>query len=96
MDEAQKSADARNPLVIGDRLDTDIAGAVAAGLDSLFVLTGVSTAQDLLDAPESMRPTYLGHDVAAVAEDGVRIEGEDWAAAVRDALGRLGLEHEVA
>lgn len=96
MDEARRSADARNPLVIGDRLDTDIAGAVAADMDSLLVLSGVSTAQELLDAPEEMRPTYLAHDVAAVTEAGVRIAGDDWATAVRDALARLGLEHEVA
>lgn len=96
LDEAQKSADARNPLVVGDRLDTDVAGAVAAGMDSLLVLSGVATAQDLLDAPENMRPTYVGHDVAAVIEDGVRIAGDDWPAAVRNALSRLGLQHEVA
>jgi HAD superfamily hydrolase (TIGR01457 family) len=93
LEEAQKSADARRPLVVGDRLDTDIAGAVAAGMDSLLVFSGVATAQDLLDAPEDMRPTYVANDVA---EDAVRIEGDDWSAAVRDALGRLGPRHEVA
>jgi HAD superfamily hydrolase (TIGR01457 family) len=94
MDEAKRSADAQNPLVVGDRLDTDIAGAVAAGLDSLLVLSGVSTARELLDAPEDMRPTYVGHDVAG---EGVRIDpAKDWPDAVRDALTRLGLEHEVA
>jgi glycerol 3-phosphatase-2 len=94
MDEAQRSADARNPLVIGDRLDTDIAGAVAAGLDSLLVLTGVSTAQDLLDAPEDMRPTFLARDLET---EGVRLDGTGhWADTVRDALAHLGLEHEVA
>jgi len=97
MDEAQRSANARKPLVVGDRLDTDIAGAVAAGLDSLLVFSGVSTPQELLDAPEEMRPTYIAHDVAAVVEDGVRIDlAKDWPGAVRDALARLGLEHEVA
>jgi HAD superfamily hydrolase (TIGR01457 family) len=94
MDEAKRSADARNPLVVGDRLDTDIAGAVAAGLDSLLVLSGVSTARELLGAPEDMRPTYVGHDVAG---ESVRIDpAKDWPDAVRDALTRLGLEHEVA
>jgi glycerol-1-phosphatase len=97
MDEAQKSAKASKPLVIGDRLDTDIAGAVAAGLDSLLVFSGVSTAQDLLDATEDMRPTYVAHDVEAVAQDGIRLDaGRDWPDAVRDVLARLGLEHEVA
>jgi len=94
MDEAKRSADARNPLVVGDRLDTDIAGAVAAGLDSLLVFSGVSTAQDLLDATDDMRPTYIAADVSAEA---VRLDpAKDWPDAVRDALARLGLEHEVA
>lgn len=97
MDEAQRSADADRPLVVGDRLDTDIAGAVNAGLDSLLVFSGVSSAQELLDAPVSMRPTYVGHDMEAVTRDGVRLDpAKDWPDAVRDALARLGLEHEVA
>jgi HAD superfamily hydrolase (TIGR01457 family) len=97
MDEAQRSADARRPLVVGDRLDTDIAGAVNAGLDSLLVFSGVSTVKELLDASEAMRPTYIGHDVAAVTQEVVRIEpGKDWPDAVRDALARLGPPHEVA
>jgi glycerol-1-phosphatase len=97
MDEAQRSADAEKPLVVGDRLDTDIAGAVAAGLDSLLVFSGVSTPQELLDATEDMRPTYVGHDVEAVARDGIRIDtAKAWPDAVREALTRLGLEHEVA
>jgi len=35
----------RAPLVIGDRLDTDIEGANAAQLPSLMVLTGVNNAR---------------------------------------------------
>src|SRR5437667_413400 len=35
-------ADARRTLVVGDRLDTDIAGAKAADLTSALVLTGVT------------------------------------------------------
>src|SRR5205807_3395127 len=34
-------------LVLGDRLDTDIAGAKAAGLASALVLTGIASAEDL-------------------------------------------------
>lgn len=51
------------PLVVGDRLDTDIAGGVAAGFDSLLVLTGVSTVHDLVEAPETHRPTHVGADL---------------------------------
>ena len=50
-------------LAIGDRLDTDIAGAVEAGMDSALVLTGVDSAASLAMAPASLRPTYLLADL---------------------------------
>jgi glycerol-1-phosphatase len=62
---AQRRA-ARRPLVVGDRLDTDIEGATRAGMDSLLVLTGVSTAADLLAAPEHRRPTHVAEDLAGL------------------------------
>jgi HAD superfamily hydrolase (TIGR01450 family) len=68
-DEAIRRLAARRPLVVGDRLDTDIAGAVAAGLPSLLVLTGVSRAGDLLSAPRETRPSYVAADLAALHED---------------------------
>lgn len=61
-------ARAQRPLVVGDRLDTDIAGAVAAGLPSLLVLTGVSSPQDLFAAPPPLRPTHVGADLHALGE----------------------------
>ncbi|MGA5535509.1 HAD-IIA family hydrolase [Mycolicibacterium nivoides] len=67
MIDAAKSRGAfHTPLVIGDRLDTDIAGANAAGLPSLLVLTGVSTPLDVLVAPPAERPTYLAHNLQAL------------------------------
>ena len=39
---------AKRPLVVGDRLDTDIEGAFNGGVDSLLVLTGVTDAAQLL------------------------------------------------
>lgn len=57
------------PLVVGDRLDTDIAGANASGLPSLMVLTGVSTAADAVRAAPALRPTYIGADLRALLED---------------------------
>lgn len=59
---------ARRPLVIGDRLDTDIEGAVRGGADSLLVLTGVSTARDTVLAPASQRPTFLAADLGGLLE----------------------------
>lgn len=57
------------PLVIGDRLDTDIAGAVAAGMPSMLVMTGVTTVADLILAPVGQRPTYVARDLSAVEDD---------------------------
>lgn len=61
---------ARAPLVIGDRLDTDIEGATNAGTDSLLVLTGVSTPAELYAAPAACRPTYLAADLRGLTEPG--------------------------
>lgn len=57
------------PLAVGDRLDTDIAGANAAGLPSLMVLTGVNTAADAIHAAPGLRPTYIGNDLTALLAD---------------------------
>jgi HAD superfamily hydrolase (TIGR01450 family) len=56
------------PLVVGDRLDTDIEGAVTMGWDSLLVLTGVTGLAELVRAPEHHRPTFLAPDLATLAE----------------------------
>ena len=54
------------PLVVGDRMNTDIAGANAAGLPSLMVLTGVNTARDAILASADERPIYIGEDLRAL------------------------------
>jgi HAD superfamily hydrolase (TIGR01450 family) len=69
MQDALARGSFQTPLAIGDRLDTDIAGANAAGLRSLMVLTGVGTAADAVHATPGMRPTYLGSDLRALLED---------------------------
>ncbi|NTW39655.1 MAG: HAD hydrolase-like protein [Cellulomonadaceae bacterium] len=57
---------ATHPLVVGDRLDTDLGGAVAAGLPGLHVLTGVSSARDAVLADPRERPTFLGADLRSL------------------------------
>lgn len=54
---------ADRPLVVGDRLDTDIEGAFNGGVDSLLVLTGVTDGAQLLAAPAQHRPTYVNADL---------------------------------
>jgi hypothetical protein len=64
--EAVARSGARNPLVVGDRLDTDIESAVRSGADSLLVLTGVSRPIDVVLAPAQCRPTYLAEGLAGL------------------------------
>ena len=56
-------------LAVGDRLDTDIEGAVAAGMDSLLVLTGVDDLRACATAPLRRRPTFVAPDLRALHED---------------------------
>ncbi|MGH3360491.1 MAG: HAD-IIA family hydrolase [Nocardioidaceae bacterium] len=55
-----------SPIVIGDRLDTDIEGANRIGAPSLAVLTGVSDLSDIVAAEPMLRPTYIGPDLRAL------------------------------
>lgn len=86
---AAKSAGAEHPLVVGDRLDTDIAGAVAAGVDSLVVLSGVATPQQLIEAIPAERATYLAKDLTALTEpaEGLKIGPRPgWSVTTRDGV----------
>jgi HAD superfamily hydrolase (TIGR01450 family) len=56
-------------LAVGDRLDTDIEGAVAAGMDSLLVLTGVDDLAAPLEAPARRRPTWVAPDLRSLLAD---------------------------
>ncbi len=92
-EEAVARFQARAPLFLGDRLDTDIAGAQAAGIRSALVLTGVDRPKHVLAAPPTSRPTYVladlrelwepypatrtDGDTVAVGEARVRIDGPD-------------------
>jgi glycerol 3-phosphatase-2 len=68
---------ARHPLVVGDRLDTDIEGAHRVGADSLLVLTGVTDPAAAVLAPPRQRPTYLAEDLAGLLEPHPEIEEKD-------------------
>lgn len=63
--EAMRRTGARDPLVVGDRLDTDIEGANRAEVASLLVLTGVATAADVVRAERAQRPTYVAANLHA-------------------------------
>jgi glycerol-1-phosphatase len=68
-EETMRRVGGSRPLVVGDRLDTDIEGGRAAGLATLLVLTGVSGAAELLAAPPQLRPDYVAPDLSALHAD---------------------------
>ncbi|MER7762297.1 HAD hydrolase-like protein [Streptomyces sp. NPDC097619] len=81
---------ARRPLVVGDRLDTDIEGAFNGEVDSLLVLTGVTDAARLLAAEPRHRPTYVDADLRGMLTGQPEVTGGvdgfrcgSWTAAVR-------------
>jgi 4-nitrophenyl phosphatase len=52
---------AEDSAMLGDRLDTDIAGAAAVGMPSILVLTGVSTRAELSASP--VQPNLVVDDL---------------------------------
>lgn len=68
LDETVRRVGGERPLMVGDRLDTDIEGARNVGIDSLLVLTGVTGLAELVAARAEERPTYVGLDLRALSE----------------------------
>jgi glycerol 3-phosphatase-2 len=65
-EETLRRVGGERPLVVGDRLDTDIEGATRVGYDSLLVMTGVTGLVELVSASAELRPTYVAADLAAL------------------------------
>lgn len=95
MEETVRRVGGDRPIMVGDRLDTDIEGAHAIDAPSLLVLTGVSWLDDLVAATPELRPTYISPTLAGLfephpvpqrmEEGGAELNG--WSATVDD--GRL-------
>ena len=64
--ECVRRTGAVRPLVVGDRLDTDIEGARRAGAASLLVFTGVTDPPALLAAPPLQRPDLISGDAGGL------------------------------
>jgi HAD superfamily hydrolase (TIGR01457 family) len=67
---ARRIAGAERPLVVGDRLDTDIEGAAALGWPTALVLTGVATRTDVEGS--AVRPTYVLDDLRGLLDEAER------------------------
>jgi len=97
---AVERAGAKRPLVIGDRLDTDLAGARSGGYAGLHVLTGVSSARDDVLAEPGLRPHFIGADLRSLLEPhpAPALSAEGWwecsGRAARVVDGRLELDRQ--
>ena len=67
-DSAVSQLSISRPLMIGDRLDTDIRGGVGFGIDTACVLTGIASRKDLIGARPEDRPTYILEDLRQLFE----------------------------
>ncbi len=59
---------AKKPIGVGDRLETDVAGAINARIAAMHVLSGVHSARDVVNAPKGKRPSFVGIDLSALNE----------------------------
>jgi glycerol-1-phosphatase len=84
---------AKRPLVVGDRLDTDIEGARRVGADSMLVLTGVTDPADAVLASPSQRPTYLAEDLAGLLEPHPDVTSQDGSFSCEGWTARWAQEH---
>ena len=77
LDDTVERLGAHHPLFVGDRLDTDVAGAVNAGLDSMLVLSGSHRAEQLISAIPGERPTFVGDDLRALLRPALALSQSD-------------------
>jgi HAD superfamily hydrolase (TIGR01450 family) len=82
---AARSAGSTAPLVVGDRLDTDIAGGRAAGFPTALVLTGVHGLDDALAAGPAARPDRVLLSLADLWDSGTRAEADQATARLHEA-----------
>lgn len=80
-------------LAVGDRLDTDIAGATKTGIDSAWVLTGVDRPSALFAGTSPVAPTYIVGSLGELLEPYTAIEVADAVAASTAFGGATGGSH---
>jgi glycerol-1-phosphatase len=95
-EETVRRVGGEHPLVVGDRLDTDIEGANRSGYDSLLVMTGVTGLTELAAAEAPLRPSYVGADLGALGRphpapspDGDEMTCGGWRASTADGVLRV-------
>jgi glycerol-1-phosphatase len=66
---AAEALGAKRPLVVGDRLDTDILGGNRAGFDTALVLTGVDSEATAAQAPAQQYPSWILSSLTELLQD---------------------------
>jgi HAD superfamily hydrolase (TIGR01450 family) len=100
---AAKRLGAERPLVVGDRLDTDILGGNNAGFATVAVLTGVDSRETILAARSAERPNYIIGDLTdlhrpypeVTLDDGTYTCGEATARVANGAVGIIGSQDDL-
>ena len=67
-DEALRRTGGTRPLMVGDRIDTDIVGALNCGIDALHVLTGISGLDEVTRLAPEHRPHYIAPDLRSLLQ----------------------------
>jgi len=88
-EEAVARFEAKHPLFLGDRLDTDILGANRAGIPSVLVLTGIDRPKHVLAAPAGSQPTFILADLRGLHEPYPEATVRDGVVTVGDAKVRI-------
>lgn len=86
---AARHSGVARPLVVGDRLDTDILGGNRAGMATALVLTGVDSAQTALAARVDERPKYLIRTLGELYEEYPAVIADNGAYSCGAALARV-------
>ncbi|KPM54594.1 haloacid dehalogenase [Frankia sp. R43] len=75
--ESVRRSGARNPIIVGDRLDTDIEAGTRSATPTLLVFTGVTGPAELFAAPPWHRPTFVAADLRGLRRTQPAVEVRD-------------------
>jgi HAD superfamily hydrolase (TIGR01450 family) len=94
-DEALRRTGATRPLMVGDRIDTDIVGALNCGIDALHVLTGISGLAEVTRLSPAHRPHFVAPDLRSLLQAHPDVRVEEARAVCGSAIAQAGDGGEV-